>query len=552
MNTQHGMAVSTGALSWARKVGGALLLSLALAPLQSTWAQVCPNPLDVFPACGGGGANTSPSFVSGVSSLTVAQGASATDVKGLLHVSDSDAGQTMTWTQSAAPSHGTLSIVGATASSGSADITPGGAITYTPTPGYSGTDSFAVAVDDGNMGFATRTINVTISGRTVTVNALALNAMTVGSQYVSQTVTASGGFGAYTYSVSSGGLPNGLTLDASTGVISGTPIGPGVYYSFTIQARDSSTGTGPFSGTRAFIANVSSAVPVARYILPNFPPAPPLEGIKINNVSTKDVNQGKGPEMVACLKDTLTARFKAAATYEGQNADGSARFSIATAPVQKLSFYPVDASTASGLPALTATETNTMTVTTSCGTFSTVPALFNSKEFAALAQSMGMTVTINEEGVITVKSGDTVYVGRPDYVVTTGTPGSPSLKQGDDGLWRFTDSLGNVQILRPAFLGPQWLKTALSALPPLNMAMESFTVESDGTITLVWVYVGTKDRVRFKLTAAPTLSPLDGVDEMDKAIGFWLGAKGVPAYLVYQVPGLKVNMAQSYTQRAIR
>jgi len=538
MNAQRGRAVSTGALSWARKAGGALLLSLVLVPLQSGWAQTCPNPLDIFPACGGGGGNTSPTFVAaGAGSLTVAQGASATDVKGLLHVSDSDAGQTMTWAQSAAPSHGTLSITGATASSGGADITPGGTITYTPTPGYSGTDSFAVAVDDG-MGFATRTINVTISGRTVTVNALGLSGVTVGN-IVNANVTAAGGFGTYTYSVIAGDLPAGLMLYGS-GSLQGAPSKAGDY-SFTIQATDSSTGTGPFSGTRTFTGTVGAA-PGLRTL----PPVPDPSGLT-SEVTASDLNSGNGQQMVACLTAALTEKLNAAATYEGQNADGSARFSIATAPVQKLSFYPTDANTTSGAAGITPTGNNVLTVTTTCGTFSTVPALFNRQEFAALAQSMGMTVTINAEGVITVKSGTTFYVGRPDYAVTTGTPGAPSLKQGEDGLWRFTDSLGNVQILRPAFLGPQWLRVALANSIAIGPVIETFNVESDGTITLVLRDWRTNARERYTLTASQTLSP-----PVPSMVSVWSLGNEVFGYRVYRGPGLDADMSQSYTRRAIQ
>ncbi|GAB4088452.1 IPTL-CTERM sorting domain-containing protein [Hydrogenophaga soli] len=201
-------------------------------------------------------ANVTPTFVSaGAGSLTVAQSASATDITGLLHVSDSDSAQTETWTQSVAPSHGTLSFASATASSGSTDITPGGTITYTPTASYVGNDSFTVQVSDGSAS-ATRVINVTVgSARTVTVNALTLNAMVANTPFVSQSFSAAGGYGAYTYSVSAGSLPAGMLLNTSTGALSGTPTTAGAY-NFTIQAADSSTGTGPFSGTRNFTGSV--------------------------------------------------------------------------------------------------------------------------------------------------------------------------------------------------------------------------------------------------------------------------------------------------------
>jgi len=105
--------------------------------------------------------NTSPTFLSGTTDLSVDANSVDNDVQPLLHVSDKDLGQTLTWTEQTAPSHGTLDISGATASSGGTDIAPGGAITYTPTSDYIGTDTFTVEISDGTA-VATRTINVTI------------------------------------------------------------------------------------------------------------------------------------------------------------------------------------------------------------------------------------------------------------------------------------------------------------------------------------------------------------------------------------------------------
>jgi hypothetical protein len=109
-----------------------------------------------------GSSNTAPAFVGAGTTLNLSENAAATSVVSLLHVSDADSSQTETWTQNAAPSHGTLSFSGATASSGTTDITPGGTITYTPTAGYAGTDSFTVQVSDGTD-TATRTITVNVS-----------------------------------------------------------------------------------------------------------------------------------------------------------------------------------------------------------------------------------------------------------------------------------------------------------------------------------------------------------------------------------------------------
>lgn len=69
----------------------------------------------------------------------------------------------------------------------------------------------------------------------------------------SETLTASGGTGPYTWSLQSGTLPAGLTLNASTGVISGTPAAGGAY-AFVAKATDS----GGNYGTKAYAGTVLS------------------------------------------------------------------------------------------------------------------------------------------------------------------------------------------------------------------------------------------------------------------------------------------------------
>ncbi len=87
----------------------------------------------------------------------------------------------------------------------------------------------------------------------ISVNPASLPNGTVGTAY-SQTVTATGGSGSYTYSVSAGALPAGLTLNASSGVISGTPT-TAAASSFTVRATD---GGGAF-GSRAYTVTIAAA-----------------------------------------------------------------------------------------------------------------------------------------------------------------------------------------------------------------------------------------------------------------------------------------------------
>lgn len=111
-------------------------------------------------------------------------------------------------------------------------------------PTQASTFSFTAKVVDssGNSTIDTVTTGCTIVTCPTTQIKLTLtcpsNSGQVGTQYNSALV-ASGGVQPYTFSIISGSLPPGLTLNPATGVISGMPTTPGPF-SFTAQVVDSS------------------------------------------------------------------------------------------------------------------------------------------------------------------------------------------------------------------------------------------------------------------------------------------------------------------------
>ena len=109
-----------------------------------------------------------------------------------------------------------------------------GAITGTPT--FSSTYNFTITATDsvGATGRQSYTVVINPAG-TVTVNPPTLPSGTVGVPY-NQTITATGGTGPYTFSVS-GSLPPGLSL-SSSGALTGTPTTAGSS-TFSIIARES-------------------------------------------------------------------------------------------------------------------------------------------------------------------------------------------------------------------------------------------------------------------------------------------------------------------------
>jgi hypothetical protein len=142
-----------------------------------------------------------------------------------------------------------------------------GAITGTPL--NSGAFSDTSKVTDSTGASTTSSCGITVapvSSLTLSLTCASVSGQ-VGQPYVSS-VLAAGGTPPYTYSISSGSLPPGLTLDPSTGAITGTPTTAGsfAYTSRVVDSRSASatSGCGPFIVAAATPTQTAS-VPAASW-----------------------------------------------------------------------------------------------------------------------------------------------------------------------------------------------------------------------------------------------------------------------------------------------
>ncbi|MFY9845430.1 MAG: Ig domain-containing protein [Terriglobales bacterium] len=132
-----------------------------------------------------------------------------------------------------------------------------GTITGTPTGAGSGSVTFGVT-DAAKLSSTSPAITVTVNPPAkLVVTTASLPGAAIAVAY-SQTVTAGGGVQPYTFAITSGSLPAGLTLNGSTGVISGTPNGTAGTSNFTVTVTDSQT---PTHGSNS--ANLSIVVSLA-------------------------------------------------------------------------------------------------------------------------------------------------------------------------------------------------------------------------------------------------------------------------------------------------
>ncbi len=228
-----------------------------------------------------------------------------------------------------------------------------------------------------------------------------------GASYKAQTFKASGGKSPYTYSISAGSLPPGLSL-SNTGGLSGTPAAAGVY-SFTITAKDAGKGKDAISGTQDYSLNIYQAsltITAASATMTQGGPVPPLT-VSYNGF----VNGDNASSLTAQPSVTTTATASSLPGIYPITATG------AVDPNYNISYLPgiLTITPASGPPGGGGTPVTNLTVT----------AQPETKQYGAADPQLAYTVTGLPNGTTTsIFSGSLARnpgenVGS--YAITQGT-----------------------------------------------------------------------------------------------------------------------------------
>ena len=293
------------------------------------------------------------------------------------------------------------------------------------TPTTAGSYPFTVNVIDANNGIATASITLVVT------NALTLTFGTppggvVGTAYT-DTLTAAGGTTPYTWSVSAGTLPAGITLNASTGVLAGTPTAGGTS-SFTVKVTDANSKTATQATSITVLAGALSIVQSAN-VATTTPGSTVSYTIKVTNSGQIALTGATFTDPLSGVLDDASYNTNAAATagtvsFASPNLTWTGNLAIGASATITFSVTVNNPDTGNQILASTITSTTTGS---NCAAGSTDPNCTLSVPVSVLT----ITGTAN---VSTATPGTTV-----SYTVTVTNSGQVAYTSAG-----FTDALSGV------------------------------------------------------------------------------------------------------------
>ena len=210
------------------------------------------------------------------------------------------------------------------------------------TPTATGLNNLQVTVTDSSYPTAqtkTQTLSARVtSSVTITTNAVITNAKK-GVAITPVTLVAKGGVPGYTWAITGGALPSGMTLDPASGILSGTPTDRGDF-TFTVRVTDSvGNATGPTNSPpnpdKQFYIHISDTLSVTTGAVPNGATGLPYNavlsatgGLKNYSWAVKTGTLPAGLSLTAAtgaIGGTPTANITSSVTFEVTDSDAPAQ-----------------------------------------------------------------------------------------------------------------------------------------------------------------------------------------------------------------------------------
>jgi hypothetical protein len=226
-------------------------------------------------ACGGGGGSDAPNSISGSTSTSVAPPVTITAIANTsaqsLTVGKAMANFSPLTASGGTPPY-TYSVTSGTLPAGLSLNTSTGVVTGTPDVTYSGGNVVFSVKDQNNVVASTTssvsfTVGVAAIAPPATISAIAnpsAQSLTVGKAMANfSPLTASGGTPPYTYSVTSGTLPAGLSLNTSTGSVAGIPTATYPTANVVFSVKDKNNVVASTTSTVSFTVGAAVVTPPA-------------------------------------------------------------------------------------------------------------------------------------------------------------------------------------------------------------------------------------------------------------------------------------------------
>ena len=369
----------------------------------------------------------------------------------------------------------------------------GGGTTLTATAAGSCTVTATKAADSNYNAASSSATTVTFGLGTQTITFGAAPSVIVGA---TGTVTTTGGGSGIARVYASTTLA-ACTVNSGTGVVTGVVVGTN---NCTITANQA--GNGSYAAAQASLSFNIGAAPV---VTP--PSSIALLPISIGGLSTLpailNMNDGEGPVFMAFLVGILSNTVGQPLQFVEQNARGTV--TLRGFNGGNLAFIPYGFQTGDNrADGIYPQGNGQYQVVRNGQQISLAPAMVNLNQLIALLP--GIVASQAGNGVITATLNGVTYVVQAGVAVQL-DPASANaqLVTGADGLLHFIDTLGNNQVLYPAFSEPGALRNILRGM---DLAT-TLNIQLDGTASIVY------NGQRYTLVPDLTLLavPADRVDQ---------------------------------------